>query len=530
MIVKDIQNELQDTLFNLVRSLITFDLIDLNTIDDCGFVITITDGIAVAVGLLNVLSGELVSFTGGVKGMVISLEKSFVKILIFGNDSQISEGDSVGRTYNVISIDVSHKSVGHVLDSLGNILDNKPILSEPTIPALKCMLNKKTKIDIKAPGVITRHKIFEPVATGLISIDCLVPIGRGQRELIIGDKQTGKTAVAIDTIINQKNVHLNPNNDINWTGIFCVYVAIGQKRSSVVKIVNKLSKLNSMFYTTVISATASDAASLQYLAPYTGCTVGEWFRDNELHSLIIYDDLSKHAVAYRQMSLLLRRPPGREAYPGDVFFLHSRLLERASKLSNDFGAGSLTALPIIETQLGDVSALVSTNVISITDGQIYLDTALFNKGIRPALSAGISVSRVGAAAQDVAIRKFAGQLKLELAQYREVELFSAFASELDEATQMILKRGLRLLTILNQPRYSPLNTLQQLLLVFGGTNGFLDNLNDSDAREFKALIIDSGISKKAWFENLNMNKKIIGQNLNFFLEDLMKTFKTRKII
>jgi len=282
-----------------------------------------------------------------------------------------------------------------------------------------------------------------------------------------------------------------------------------------------------MFYTIVISATASDAASLQYLAPYTGCTVGEWFRDNELHALIIYDDLSKHAVAYRQMSLLLRRPPGREAYPGDVFFLHSRLLERASKLSQNFGSGSLTALPIIETQLGDVSALVSTNVISITDGQIYLDAELFNKGIRPALSAGISVSRVGAAAQDVAIRKFAGQLKLELAQYREVELFSAFASELDEATQMTLKRGLRLLTILNQPRYSPLTRLQQLLLVFSGTNGYLDNLTNTEALAFKELIIDAGINNKDWFINLNMNRKIVGQNLNFFLDDLLHNFKQK---
>ena len=391
------------------------------------------------------------------------------------------------------------------------------------------MAEKKTKIDVKAPGVITRSKIFEPVATGLISVDCLVPVGRGQRELIIGDKQTGKTAVAIDTIINQKTTHTNPNPDINWTGLFCIYVAIGQKRSSVVKIVNKLTKLDAMFYTTVISATASDAASLQYLAPYTGCTVGEWFRDNELHALIIYDDLSKHAVAYRQMSLLLRRPPGREAYPGDVFFLHSRLLERASKLSTDFGSGSLTALPIIETQLGDVSALVSTNVISITDGQIYLDAELFNKGIRPALSAGISVSRVGAAAQDVAIRKFAGQLKLELAQYREVELFSAFASELDEATQMTLKRGLRLLTILNQPRYSPLTGLQQLLLVFSGTNGYLDNLTNTEALEFKNLIIDAGISNKDWFINLDMNRKIVGQNLNFFLDDLINSFKQKTV-
>ena len=390
---------------------------------------------------------------------------------------------------------------------------------------LKPLPIKSSPVDIKAPGVISRSKINEPVDTGLLFIDTIVPIGRGQRELIIGDKQTGKSAVAIDSIINAQHMHNTVDSNNRYLGLFCIYVAVGQKRSSIVKMVNKFISLNSMFYTIVISATASDAASLQYLAPYTGSTFGEWFRDNGLHSLIVFDDLSKHAVAYRQMSLLLRRPSSREAYPGDVFYLHSRLLERAAKLNHKLGFGSLTALPIIETQMGDVSALVATNVISITDGQIYLDSELFNRGIRPAVSAGISVSRVGASAQYKAIRKFAGQLKLELAQYREVELFSAFASELDEATQMTLKRGLRLLDILKQPRFSPLSRIQQLILVFGGIRGYFDNLSIPDALKFKNLLIYNVENvDKGWFANIDFDQELEEKNLDFYLDASYKEF------
>jgi F-type H+-transporting ATPase subunit alpha len=467
--------------------------IEEEKISDYGIILSVGDGIVVAAGLSDVLYSELVLFDDNIKGLVISLEHEFVKILVFGSDIALTTGARVKRTHSIVNIKLSTDKIGCVLDPLGNIISSYNLtasINEDVINTLR-KVEGVFPIDVKAPGVITRHKVFEPVETGLIAIDTLIPIGRGQRELIIGDKQTGKTSVGIDSIVNQRADHLSKK--ASTTGLFCIYVAIGQKRSSVVKIVNKLLKLDSMFYTTVISATASDAASLQYIAPYSGCTFGEWFRDNGLHGLIIYDDLSKHAVAYRQMSLLLRRPSGREAYPGDVFYLHSRLLERAAKLSKTYGFGSLTALPIIETQLGDVSALIPTNVISITDGQIYLDSELFNKGIRPALSAGISVSRVGAAAQKMALRRFAGQLKLELAQYREVELFSAFASELDEATQMILKRGSRLLSILKQPRYSPLNSLQQLLLVFGGINGYFDDLEGEEITDFKNFVIQSAV-------------------------------------
>jgi len=460
-------------------------------VSDYGIILSVGDGIVIASDLSDVLYSELVLFDDNLKGLVISLEHDFVKILVFGNDIALTTGAMVKRTHNIINIKLTADKIGCVLDPLGNVISNYGLTANINGDVFdKLKLAEGTfPIDVKAPGVITRHKVFEPVETGLIAIDTLIPIGRGQRELIIGDKQTGKTSVAIDSIINQRAEHLSKQTAS--FGLFCIYVAIGQKRSSVVKIVNKLVRLDSMFYTTVVAATASESASLQYIAPYAGCTIGEWFRDNGLHALIIYDDLSKHAVSYRQMSLLLRRPSGREAYPGDVFYLHSRLLERAAKLSKNYGFGSLTALPIIETQLGDVSALIPTNVISITDGQIYLDSELFNKGIRPALSAGISVSRVGAAAQKMALRRFAGQLKLELAQYREVELFSAFASELDDATQMILKRGARLLSILKQPRYSPLNSLQQLLLVFGGINGYFDGLEGDEVTDFKNFIIQS---------------------------------------
>ena len=414
------QSTLSDTDNSNVSNALDVYEIEEEKISDYGIILSASDGIVIASDLADVLYSELVIFDDNLKGLVISLERDFVKIIVFGNDVSLMTGAIVKRTHNIMNISLDTGKIGCVLDSLGNIISNYDLTSKIDVDVIKKLksVEGSFSIDVKAPGVITRHKVFEPVETGLIAIDTLVPIGRGQRELIIGDKQTGKTSVAIDTIVNQKFDHNSINE--NYLGLFCIYVAVGQKRSSVVKIVNKLMKLDSMFYTTVISATASDAASLQYIAPYTGCTVGEWFRDNGLHALIIYDDLSKHAVSYRQMSLLLRRPSSREAYPGDVFYLHSRLLERAAKLSKTYGFGSLTALPVIETQLGDVSALIPTNVISITDGQIYLDSELFNKGIRPALSAGISVSRVGASAQKVAIRKFAGQLKLELAQYREI--------------------------------------------------------------------------------------------------------------
>jgi len=500
-------------------------------ISDYGIILSVGDGIVIASDLTDVLYSELVIFDDNIKGLVISLEHDFVKILVFGNDVALTTGAMVKRTHSIINIKLSTDKIGCVLDPLGNVISNYNLtasINGNVIDKLK-QVEGVFSIDVKAPGVITRHKVFEPVETGLIAIDTLIPIGRGQRELIIGDKQTGKTSVAVDSIVNQRAEHLSKKVGVSISGLFCIYVAIGQKRSSVVKIVNKLLKLDAMFYTTVVSATASDAASLQYIAPYAGCTIGEWFRDNGLHALIIYDDLSKHAVSYRQMSLLLRRPSGREAYPGDVFYLHSRLLERAAKLSKTYGFGSLTALPIIETQLGDVSALIPTNVISITDGQIHLDSELFNKGIRPALSAGISVSRVGAAAQKMALRRFAGQLKLELAQYREVELFSAFASELDEATQMILKRGSRLLSILKQPRYSPLNSLEQLLLVFGGVNGYFDDLEGAEVTAFKDFILQSAGYNTEWFKNLDWSEKIAHtENLVFFFTMILDDFKVLK--
>jgi proton translocating ATP synthase F1 alpha subunit len=500
--------------------------IEEEEVSDYGIILSVGDGIVVASDLSDVLYSELVLFDDNLKGLVISLEHDFVKILVFGNDIALTTGAMVKRTHTIINIKLSTDKIGCVLDPLGNVISGYNLtyrVNGDIIDKLR-LVEGAFPIDIKAPGVITRHKVFEPVETGLIAIDTLIPIGRGQRELIIGDKQTGKTSVAVDSIINQREEHTVKKTAS--FGLFCIYVAIGQKRSSVVKIVNKLLKLDSMFYTTVVSATASEAASLQYIAPYAGCTIGEWFRDNGLHALIIYDDLSKHAVSYRQMSLLLRRPSGREAYPGDVFYLHSRLLERAAKLSKNYGFGSLTAFPIIETQLGDVSALIPTNVISITDGQIYLDSELFNKGIRPALSAGISVSRVGASAQKVALRRFAGQLKLELAQYREVELFSAFASELDDATQMILKRGSRLLTLLKQPRFSPLNSLQQLLLVFGGINGYFDDLEGDEVTEFKNFVIQSAKYNVQWFKNLSWSDKITHtENLVFFFTFVLDDFK-----
>lgn len=457
-------------------------------VSEIGQVLSVGDGIARVYGLDNVQAGEMVEFSKGLKGMALNLENDNVGVVIFGDDRTIKEGDVVKRTGAIVDTPVGKKLLGRVVDALGNPIDGKGELDKKL---------ERKRVEVKAPGIIPRQSVNQPMQTGLKAIDSLIPIGRGQRELIIGDRQTGKTAVAIDTIINQK--------EINKTGeekdkLYCIYVAIGQKRSTVAQIVKTLEDAGAMEYTTIVSATASDPAPLQFLAPYTGCTMGEYFRDNGMHALIIYDDLSKQAVAYRQMSLLLRRPPGREAYPGDVFYLHSRLLERAAKLNKDKGGGSLTALPIIETQAGDVSAYIPTNVISITDGQIFLETELFNQGIRPAVNVGLSVSRVGSAAQTKAMKKVAGSIKLELAQYREMAAFAQFGSDLDAATQKLLNRGSKLTELLKQNQYSPMTVAQQVIAVFSGVRGFLD---DVDLKKIENL------EKEIYEEVKSLNPEII---------------------
>ena len=430
---------------------------------EVGQVLSVGDGIARIYGLDQVQAGEMVEFPGGIRGMALNLETDNVGVVIFGNDSTIKEGDTVKRTGDIVDVPVGKGLLGRVVDALGNPIDGKGPIEDA----------ERSLIEVKAPGIIPRQSVHEPVQTGLKAIDSLIPIGRGQRELIIGDRQTGKTAVAIDTIINQRDAH---QGDDNSKKIFCVYVAVGQKRSTVAQIVKTLEENGAMDYTIVVAATASEPAPLQFLAPYAGCTMGEYFRDNGMHAVIIYDDLSKQAVAYRQMSLLLRRPPGREAYPGDVFYLHSRLLERAAKMNADHGSGSLTALPIIETQAGDVSAYIPTNVISITDGQIFLETELFYAGIRPAVNVGISVSRVGSAAQIKAMKQVAGSIKLELAQYREMASFAQFASDLDASTQQLLSRGARLTELLKQAQFAPMPIEEQVAAIFAGVNGYLDGL------------------------------------------------------
>jgi len=431
---------------------------------EVGQVLSVGDGIARVYGLDNVQAGEMVEFSAGLKGMALNLESDNVGVVIFGDDRSIKEGDVVKRTGTIVDAPVGKKLLGRVVDGLGNPIDGKKEFDKKI---------EKRRVEVKAPGIIPRQSVNQPMQTGLKALDTLIPIGRGQRELIIGDRQTGKTAIAIDTIINQKEINKSGEEK---NKLYCIYVAIGQKRSTVAQIVKTLEDAGAMEYTTIVSATASDPAPLQFLAPYTGCTMGEYFRDNGMHALIIYDDLSKQAVAYRQMSLLLRRPPGREAYPGDVFYLHSRLLERAAKLNDDKGGGSLTALPIIETQAGDVSAYIPTNVISITDGQIFLETELFNQGIRPAVNVGLSVSRVGSAAQTKAMKKVAGSIKLELAQYREMAAFAQFGSDLDTTTQKLLNRGSKLTELLKQDQYSPMTVAQQVIAVFSGVRGFLDNV------------------------------------------------------
>jgi len=447
-------------------------------VTEVGQVLSVGDGIARIYGLDNVQAGEMVEFGDGSKGMALNLESENVGVVIFGDDRAIKEGDTVKRTGAIVDAPVGKELLGRVVDGLGNPIDGKGALDKGL---------KRSRVEVKAPGIIPRKSVSEPMQTGLKSIDSLVPIGRGQRELIIGDRQTGKTAVAIDAIINQKKI--NASGDEKQK-LYCVYVAIGQKRSTVRQIQKTLEEAGAMEYTTIVAATASDAAPLQFLAPYTGCTMGEYFRDNGMHALIIYDDLSKQAVAYRQMSLLLRRPPGREAYPGDVFYLHSRLLERAAKLNDDKGGGSLTALPIIETQAGDVSAYIPTNVISITDGQIFLETELFNQGIRPAVNVGLSVSRVGSAAQTKAMKKVAGSIKLELAQYREMAAFAQFGSDLDVTTQKLLNRGSKLTELLKQDQYSPMTVAQQVIAVFSGVRGFLDKVELSKIKNLEKQIYE----------------------------------------
>ena len=445
---------------------------------EIGQVLSVGDGVARIFGLDQVQAGEMVEFPGGIRGMALNLEADNVGVVIFGSDRDIKEGDVVRRTGQIVEVPVGPELLGRVVDGLGNPIDGKGPLKA----------KESRRVELKAPGIIPRKSVHETMATGIKAIDALVPIGRGQRELIIGDRQTGKTAVAIDAILNQK--HYNRASD-EFKHMHCVYVAIGQKRSTVAQIVRTLEEAGAMEYTTVVAATASDPAPMQFLAAYTGCAMGEWFRDNGKHGLIIYDDLSKQAVAYRQMSLLLRRPPGREAYPGDVFYIHSRLLERAAKMNDDEGAGSLTALPIIETQAGDISAYIPTNVISITDGQIFLETNLFFKGIRPAISVGASVSRVGSAAQIKAMKQVAGSIKLELAQYREMEAFSQFASDLDASTQKLLARGARLTELLKQPQYDPESIEEQVVVIFSGVKGYLDDIDVNQVVSFeRGLVAD----------------------------------------
>jgi len=485
---------------------------------EVGEVIKIGDGIARVYGLNHVKSGEMVEFSNKTIGMAINLETDNVGVIIFGKDSDIKEGDIVKRTKNIMQVPVGKGLLGRVVDTLGNPIDG--------LGTLKGELNYKP-LDVKAPGIIGRKSVHEPVQTGIKAIDGLIPIGRGQRELIIGDRQTGKTAIAIDTIINQKII--NQSNDESKK-LYCVYVAIGQKKSTVAKVVKRLQEEGALEYTIIVCASASDPAPMQYLAPYAGCTMGEYFRDNGMHALIIYDDLSKHAVAYRQVSLLLRRPPGREAYPGDVFYLHSRLLERAAKLSDSNGAGSLTAIPIIETQGGDVSAYIPTNVISITDGQIFLETELFYKGIRPAINIGLSVSRVGSAAQVKAIKQVAGTVKLDLAQFRELQSFSQFGSDLDSATKKLIDRGQRITELLKQDQYSPLQMEEEAAVLYAGVKGYLDHITVVQVSEFEQSLLSLLRSQNEVLESIKLEQKITDETeakLKGILSKLANEYKAK---
>ncbi len=482
---------------------------------EVGQVLSVGDGIARIWGLDSVQAGEMVEFPGGIKGMALNLEDDNVGVVIFGDDRSIREGDTVKRTGAIVDVPVGKELLGRVVDGLGQPIDGKGGIAGA----------KRARVEVKAPGIVPRRSVHEPMQTGIKAIDSLIPVGRGQRELIIGDRQTGKTAIIVDTILNQKRV--NEGGD-EKSKLYCVYVAVGQKRSTVAQLVKTLEDNDALKYSIVVAATASDPAPLQFLAPYTGCAMGEYFRDNGMHAVIFYDDLSKQAVAYRQMSLLLRRPPGREAYPGDVFYLHSRLLERAAKMNDGHGSGSLTALPVIETQAGDVSAYIPTNVISITDGQIFLETELFYKGIRPAVNVGLSVSRVGSAAQIKAMKQVAGTIKLELAQYREMAAFAQFASDLDAATQRLLARGARLTEILKQPQYSPLPVEEQVALIFAGVRGYLDKIAVGDIGKFERQALSELRAKgKDILDVIRTEKEIskkTEERMTRFYDEFAKTF------
>nr|YP_009755792.1 ATP synthase F1 subunit alpha [Gonatozygon brebissonii]QIQ23070.1 ATP synthase F1 subunit alpha [Gonatozygon brebissonii] len=478
-------------------------------VDEIGRVVSVGDGIARVYGLKKIQAGEMVEFSNGVKGMALNLENENVGIVVFGSDTAIKEGDIVKRTGSIVDVPVGRELLGRVVDALGVPIDGKGPLGAV----------ERRRVEVKAPGIISRKSVHEPMQTGLKAVDSLVPIGRGQRELIIGDRQTGKTAIAIDTILNQKQI--NAASRTESEKLYCVYVAIGQKRSTVAQLVKILSEAGALEYSIIVAATASDPAPLQFLAPYSGCAMGEYFRDNGMHALIIYDDLSKQSVAYRQMSLLLRRPPGREAFPGDVFYLHSRLLERAAKMSDETGAGSLTALPVIETQAGDVSAYIPTNVISITDGQIFLETELFYRGIRPAINVGLSVSRVGSAAQLKAMKQVCGSLKLELAQYREVAAFAQFGSDLDAATQYLLNRGARLTEVLKQPQYTPIPIEKQIVVIYAAVKGYLDQIPISSINQYEQelmLSIDPNLLSTI------IQQKTLSEQINSQLADFCQKF------
>lgn len=498
----------------LKKNIANFDA--LAEVSEIGHVVSIGDGVARVYGLDMVRAGEMVEFESGVKGMALNLETDTVGVVLFGSDREVKEGEVVKRTGSIADIPIGKALLGRVVDALGNPIDGKGDL----------ITKHRGLIDVKAPGIIPRQSVCEPVQTGIKVLDALVPIGRGQRELIIGDRQTGKSALAIDAIINQRTIN---NSDNENEKLYCIYVVIGQKRSTVAQLAHTLTEYGAMDYTTIVAATASDPAPLQFLAPYSGCAIGEYYRDNGMHALIVYDDLSKQANAYRQMSLLMRRPPGREAYPGDVFYLHSRLLERAAKLSNEYKGGSLTALPIIETQASDVSAYIPTNVISITDGQIFLQTELFYKGIRPAINVGISVSRVGSAAQSKAMKVVAGSIKLELAQYREMEAFAQFASDLDPTTQRLLARGARLTELLKQKQYSPLPMEEQVLAIFAGVKGYLDKIPIERIESFEQALLQKVRNTQAGLlKDIRQSGKLSNENaekLATVLERFVKEFE-----
>ena len=492
---------------------------DDTEVAEVGKVLSVGDGIARVYGLDKVQAGEMVEFPGGTMGMALNLEIDNVGVVIFGSDRDIKEGDLVKRTSSIVDVPVGMELLGRVVDGLGNPVDGKGPIKSKT----------RSVADVKAPGIIPRKSVHEPMATGLKSVDSLIPIGRGQRELIIGDRQTGKTAVAIDTILNQKSYNDAAGSDESKK-LYCVYVAIGQKRSTVAQLVKKLEETGAIEYSIVVAATASDPAPMQFLAPYSATAMAEYFRDNGKHALIIYDDLSKQAVAYRQMSLLLRRPPGREAYPGDVFYLHSRLLERSAKLNEDNGSGSLTALPIIETQGGDVSAFIPTNVISITDGQIFLETELFYQGIRPAVNTGLSVSRVGSSAQTKSMKSVAGSIKLELAQYREMAAFAQFGSDLDASTQALLNRGARLTELLKQPQYSPLTNAEQVIVIYAGTKGYLDKTPVSEVTSFEKNLVNYLRSEgKAVVDELTSNDQKVEGEIENKIKSLLDNFLNTQI-